>query len=106
CALLAYLLVQRYGLWKRVAFWSRPPQASRLMAPGAIPVTTATAKRRNVGVYLEAIGTVTPRCTASITSQVNGLVIAVHYAEGQLVHIGDPLIDIDPRPFQAQVLQA
>ena len=100
CAVLAYLLAQRYGLWKRA------PQASRLMAPAAIPVTTATAKRRNVGVYLEAIGTVTPLYTASITSQVNGLVIAVHYTEGQLVHKGDPLIDIDPRPFQAQVLQA
>jgi multidrug efflux system membrane fusion protein len=37
---------------------------------------------------------------------VNGLVIGVHYVEGQIVHKGDPLIDIDPRPFQAQVLQA
>jgi multidrug efflux system membrane fusion protein len=44
--------------------------------------------------------------TSSITAQVNGLVIAVHYVEGQIVHAGDPLIDIDPRPFQAQVLQA
>ena len=69
-------------------------------------VTTAIAKKGNIGVYLEAIGTVTPVYTSSITAQVNGLVTAVHYVEGQIVHKGDPLIDIDPRPFQAQVLQA
>jgi multidrug efflux system membrane fusion protein len=77
-----------------------------MMAPGTIPVTTAIAKRGSLGVYLEAIGTVTPVYTASITAQVNGQITAVHYTEGQLVHKGDPLIDIDPRPFQAQVLQA
>jgi membrane fusion protein, multidrug efflux system len=76
------------------------------MSPGAVPVTTAAATRGNIGVYQEAIGTVTPVFTASITPQVNGTVTAVHYREGQLVRKGDPLIDIDPRPFQAQVLQA
>ena len=84
----------------------RRPQASRLVTPGAVAVTTAIAKKGNIGVYLEAIGTVTPVYTSSITAQVNGLVTAVHYVEGQIVHKGDPLIDIDPRPFQAQVLQA
>jgi multidrug efflux system membrane fusion protein len=67
---------------------------------------TSIAKRGSIGVYLEAIGTVTPVYTSSITAQVNGLVSAVHYVEGQIVHKGDPLIDIDPRPFQAQALQA
>jgi multidrug efflux system membrane fusion protein len=71
-----------------------------------VTVTTAIAKRGNIGVYLDSIGTVTPVYTSSITAQVNGLVTAVHYVEGQIVHKGDPLIDIDPRPFQAQVLQA
>jgi multidrug efflux system membrane fusion protein len=85
---------------------ARRPQASRLVTPGGVAVTTAVAKKGNIGVYLEAIGTVTPVYTSSITAQVNGLVTAVHYVEGQIVHKGDPLIDIDPRPFQAQVLQA
>jgi len=96
----AYLAVQRYG------GPLRRPQASRLVTPGAVAVTTAIAKKGNIGIYLEAIGTVTPVYTSSITAQVNGLVTAVHYVEGQIVHKGDPLIDIDPRPFQAQVLQA
>jgi multidrug efflux system membrane fusion protein len=75
-------------------------------APPKITITTATAQKGNIGVYLDAIGTVTPVYTDSITSQVNGLVIAVHFKEGQLVRKGDPLIDVDPRPYQANLLQA
>ncbi len=76
--------------------------------PGGAPVTltTATAQRGNIGVYLDAIGTVTPVYTASITSQVNGQVLAVHYKEGQLVRKGTPLIDIDDRLYRATLLQA
>jgi multidrug efflux system membrane fusion protein len=73
---------------------------------GPVTLTTATATKGNIGVYLDAIGTVTPVYTASITSQVTGPVIAVHFTEGQVVSKGAPLIDIDPRPFQATLLQA
>lgn len=73
---------------------------------GPVTLTTATAAKGNIGVYLDSIGTVTPVYTASITSQVTGPVIAVHFTEGQIVKKGDPLIDIDPRPFQATLLQA
>ncbi len=69
-------------------------------------LTVATAAKGDIGVYLDAIGTVTPVYTASITSQVTGPVIAVHFTEGQIVGKGAPLIDIDPRPFQATLLQA
>jgi multidrug efflux system membrane fusion protein len=73
---------------------------------GAATVTTTTAQKGDIGVYLDSIGTVTPVYTASITSQVNGIVTAVHYTEGQIVRKGDPLIDIDARPYQATLLQA
>ena len=73
---------------------------------GPVTVTTATAKKGDIGVYLDAIGTVTPVYTDAITSQVTGLVSAVHYREGQMVRRGDPLIDIDPRPYEAQLVQA
>jgi membrane fusion protein, multidrug efflux system len=80
---------------------------SRKLAAGqAVTVTIATAKTGNIGLYLDSIGTVTPVYTDSIMSQVNGLVIAVHFNEGQLVKQGDPLIDIDPRPYAATLLQA
>ena len=79
--------------------------AAKHVTPG-ITITSATAQKGNIGVYLDAIGTVTPVYTDSITSQVNGLVDAVHYTEGQRVRKGDPLVDIDPRPYHASLLQA
>ncbi len=82
------------------------PAASRRGVTGPVTITEATAQKGNIGVYLEAIGTVTPVYTASITSEVMGMVTQVHYTEGQLVRKGQPLIDIDPRPYEAQLLQA
>ena len=73
---------------------------------GPVTLTTATATKGNIGVYLDSIGTVTPVYTATITSQVTGPVVAVHFTEGQIVSKGAPLIDIDPRPFEATLLQA
>ena len=104
--ILLALAVVSYFVWKHFEALRPRSQASRLVMPGAVAVTTAVAKKGGIGIYLEAIGTVTPVYTSSITAQVNGLVTAVHYVEGQIVRKGDPLIDIDPRPFQAQVLQA
>ncbi len=73
---------------------------------GPSTITTATVRQGDLGIYLDAIGTVTPVYTSAITSQVNGIITAVHYTEGQVVHKGDPLIDIDPRPYVATLLQA
>jgi membrane fusion protein, multidrug efflux system len=73
---------------------------------GPVPVTYATATKGSIGVYLDAIGTVTPVYTDSITAQVTGVITAVHYHEGQFVHKGDALVDIDPRPYAAQLAQA
>ena len=73
---------------------------------GVVPVTTVTAQKGNIGVYLDGIGTVIPVYTSAITSQVNGIVTEVHYTEGQLVKKGDPLIDIDSRPYEATLQQA
>jgi len=73
---------------------------------GTVTITAAKATKGSIGVYLEAIGTVTPVYTASITAQAAGVVTAVHYREGQMVRKGDPLIDIDPRIYQAQVLES
>ncbi|MGB8011844.1 MAG: efflux RND transporter periplasmic adaptor subunit [Terriglobales bacterium] len=73
---------------------------------GPVSVTTAVAQKGNIGVYLDAIGTVTPVYTDSITSEVTGMVSHVHYQEGQLVSKGEPLIDIDSRPYEAQLMQA
>ena len=75
-------------------------------AKPSVSATLATATKGNIGVYLDAIGTATPVYTASITAQASGVLTAVHYSEGQLVRKGEALIDIDPRPYQAQLMQA
>ena len=90
-----------------VLVWRHLVSAKKVApAPPKITITTATAKKGDIGVYLDAIGTVTPVYTDSISSQVNGLVVAVHYTEGQLVSKGDPLVDIDSRTYRANLLQA
>ncbi len=76
--------------------------------PGAGPaaITTVTAQEGDIGVYVDAIGTVTPVYTASITAQVTGTVTQVYYREGQIVSKGQPLLDIDDRQYKATLLQA
>jgi multidrug efflux system membrane fusion protein len=73
-------------------------------APTAI--TVGQSKAGDIGIYIDALGTVTPIYTVTANSQVTGQVMAVHYREGEMVHQGDPLIDIDPRSFQASLTQA
>jgi len=69
-------------------------------------ISIATANSGDIGVYVEALGTVTPLNTVSLTARVSGQISKVEYQEGQRVHIGDPLVEIDPAPFQAAVTQA
>ncbi len=78
----------------------------RAAAGGTVTLNVTTAKKGSIGVYLDAIGTVTPVYTTTLVSQVTGILSQVRYREGQLVHRGEPLIQIDPRPFQANVLTA
>jgi len=73
---------------------------------GPVTLTTTTAQKGDIGVYLDAIGTVTPIYTASIYNQVTGVITQVYYREGQTVRKGDPLVEIDPRQFEAQVTTA
>ena len=85
----------------------RNPSATASDASQPLTIIHAAQSRTDdMGAYIDALGTVTPVSTVNIFSQVTGQVIAVHYREGQLVQKGDPLIDIDPRPFRAQLQQA
>jgi len=103
-ALILLLLVAVLAV---VLVWRKDEDAKKKKpAPPKIAITTATAKKGDIGVYIDAIGTVTPVYTDSITAQVTGVVVAVHFKEGQLVSKGDPLIDIDARQYRANLLQA
>lgn len=71
-----------------------------------VPVQATAAAKGNIGVYVEALGTVTPIYTVTVMSRVQGEIVKIYYTEGQMVRKGDPLIDIDPRPYQAALTQA
>jgi membrane fusion protein, multidrug efflux system len=69
-------------------------------------VSTAKAQTGDIGVYVNALGVVTPLNSVSVVSRVQGQIMKVYYQEGQLVHAGDPLVEIDPGPNQAALDQA
>ncbi|MGE5167120.1 MAG: MdtA/MuxA family multidrug efflux RND transporter periplasmic adaptor subunit [Deltaproteobacteria bacterium] len=72
----------------------------------AMPVGVATARTGDIGIDLDALGTATPLRTVAVRSQVNGLLQSVNFKEGQEVKQGDVLAQVDPRPFEASLLQA
>jgi multidrug efflux system membrane fusion protein len=73
---------------------------------GPAAITVGQSKSGNINIYDDALGTVTPTSTVTVYSQITGVVLAVHYREGQIVHRGEPLVDIDPRPYEATLQQA
>jgi membrane fusion protein, multidrug efflux system len=101
---LMFFLVLRHK--DNTAAQQAGPGGGRRGLGGPVTLTTATAKKGDIGVYLEAIGTVTPVYTTTIYNQVTGVVTNVYYREGQMVRKGDPLVEIDPRQYEAQVATA
>ncbi|MGP3131047.1 MdtA/MuxA family multidrug efflux RND transporter periplasmic adaptor subunit [Serratia marcescens] len=70
------------------------------------PVQAATATQQTVPRYLSGLGTATAANTVTVTSRVDGQLMAIHFTEGLQVKAGDLLAEIDPRPFQVQLTQA
>lgn len=71
-----------------------------------VPVVVATAEKGDLPVYLIGLGTVTAFNTVTVRSRVDGQIVKVNFTEGQYVHQGDALIEIDPRPYQVMLEQA
>ena len=72
---------------------------------GIPPVVAVRARKGDIGVYYSGLGAVTPLYTVTVKSRVDGELMQVFYKEGDTVHQGDTLAEIDPRPFQAQLVQ-
>jgi len=70
------------------------------------PVTTAEVRRADFPVFLDGLGTVQPFDTVTVRSRVDGQITKVFFRQGQMVHQGDPLVEIDKRPYQAALDQA
>ncbi len=102
------------GIW----YWSNH-HASSSPAPGAEkkgmkgaggsrpqPVSVAEARKTDIRVWLNALGTVTPANLVTVRVKVDGTLLSVNFREGQMVKAGELLALIDPRPFQIQLDQA
>ncbi|HLW98491.1 MAG TPA: MdtA/MuxA family multidrug efflux RND transporter periplasmic adaptor subunit [Candidatus Acidoferrales bacterium] len=106
------LLVLGYGGWHYRSYFTGAPAASSngtgsgRGGGGAIPVAVAAAVRGDVPVYFRNIGTVTAFNTVTVHTRVDGQLDSVAFTEGQFVHAGDVLAEIDPRPYQVQLEQA
>jgi multidrug efflux system membrane fusion protein len=79
------------------------PEAATLQP---VPVIATTVQQHDVPIMLTGLGTVTALNTATVRSQITGLLISVDFKEGQSVKKGDLLAQIDPRTYQAQLDQA
>jgi len=71
-----------------------------------VPVVVASAEKGDLPVYLIGLGTVTAFNTVTVRSRVDGQIVKVNFTEGQFVHQGDALMEIDPRPYQVMLEQA
>lgn len=104
CAALAL----GYFLVTRIVFAQAKTTSGRGAggAGRAVPVVAARARRGNMNLYLTGLGTVTPYNTVTVRTRVDGQIVKIYFTEGQIVKESDPLVDIDPRPFQVQLEQA
>ncbi len=98
----ALAVVAVFAGWTLIGTAPAAPDA----APPAIPVQTAQARRQDVPVYLDGLGTVQAFNVVQIKAQVSGNLVALPAKEGQEVHKGDIIAEIDPRPYQAALDQA
>jgi multidrug efflux system membrane fusion protein len=74
-------------------------------SPPPVPVLAGTVEQHDVPIYLNGVGTVIAYTTDVIRAQVQGQIISINFIEGQTVHAGDLLAQIDPRPYQALIDQ-
>jgi multidrug efflux system membrane fusion protein len=116
---VAVLVVVALGVWY---FRSKDTEAGSSAGAGAagrdgrgqgqgfgaqtVPVVVATAQRGDLPVFYDGLGTVTAFNTVTVRSRVDGQIVKINFTEGQTVHQGDALVEIDPRPYQVQLEQA
>jgi membrane fusion protein, multidrug efflux system len=104
-AVLVLSLAAIVAIWRLSPGTEVPVAAAQTAAPG-VPVTAGTVAAQDVPVFLNGIGTVQAYNMVAIKSRVDGQIVKVDFKEGQDVKEGEPLLQIDPRPFQAALEQA
>jgi membrane fusion protein, multidrug efflux system len=103
--LIGLLVLAAVGIvvWRAASLEHRPVRRGRNL--GTQPVGVTTIKTGDIRLVIDALGTVTPLATVTVQTQINGVLMKVGFKEGQLVHTGDFLAQIDPRPYQVALEQ-
>jgi len=102
-ALLAFFLFRGHG--STTASAGKSGKGGKGSTAAATPVVAVQAVKGNIGVYVTGLGAITPIYTVTIKSRVDGQLMKVLFKEGDLVQQGDALVEIDPRPYEAVVIQ-
>ncbi|MFK4655233.1 multidrug efflux system membrane fusion protein [Bradyrhizobium japonicum] len=99
-----------YGVWYELLGGVKPAaaaaQSAASQAAAKIPVTSFVVKKADFPVRAYGLGVVSPFKTVTVKSRVDGQIIKVFFKQGQMVKEGDPLLEIDQRPFTAALEQA
>ena len=105
-AAAVYRFWPRSGAPQPSANTAPPASSGRRGSGGITPVVAVKATKGDIGVYLTYPGAVVPVYTVTVASQISGYLVKVLYKEGDMVRQGDPLAEIDPRPYQVMLEQA
>jgi membrane fusion protein, multidrug efflux system len=84
-------------------YFARTPLPPVAAAPAPVPIVAGTVTQHDVPIYLTGVGTVIAYNTDVVRAQIQGQIISINFTEGQHVHAGDLLAQIDPRPYQALI---
>ncbi|HYC10587.1 MAG TPA: MdtA/MuxA family multidrug efflux RND transporter periplasmic adaptor subunit [Steroidobacteraceae bacterium] len=103
--IVAVLLAFALLAWLLTPKGTRAP-TGRFAGSGPMPIVAASARSGDMPITLIGLGTVTPLATVTVQSQISGQIMHIYFKEGQTVKAGDPLILIDPRPYQVALEQA
>jgi membrane fusion protein, multidrug efflux system len=102
-ALFLLLVLAGLALWLGLSHRTAPQAGRGAQNAAAQPVGAATIATGDIRIVLSELGTVTSLDTVTVVTQINGQLMRVAFQEGQLVKKGDLLIQIDDRPYQAQL---
>lgn len=100
------LLIMATGSWILQSKQNNPPVPSGAPAPRPVSVAIAVARRGDMPVYLDGLGSVIAYNTVTVRTRVDGQLMKIFFEEGQYLNAGEPLAEIDPRPFEVQLEQA
>ena len=105
-AVLVVVSIGLYFLWPRITGSGGAASKAAGKGPAPIPVVAARSYKGDIGVYFTGLGAVTPLATVTVRTRVDGQLMSVRYREGDTVHKGDLLAEIDDGPYQAALTQA